>query len=410
MTSAEPARPSLFRRGRPPALLALLAVALAARPAPQGGPPTAVRVDAARTESVQHRRFVTGDVRPLRRAEVASEEDGRLVALALLEGQAVEAGAVIARLDTERLELDVAVREAELEAARAVLAERESDEQRAQRDLAVLRELDQRSAANPKELADARTDAELAAARVKGAEADVAVLERRLDLLRDRLADMEIRAPFTGVVTRRFAELGEWLGQGDPVIELTTAGELEAWLDVPQSEWGAVTGAAAPIAVRVDATGEELELADYRAIPDVDARARTFSVVAALAGGAVVAPGMSLSAWVATGERRERLTIATDAILRNDAGAYVYVAAGGGESGPPTAMPVPVRIAFTTGGRAVVEPGRLAAGDLVVVEGNERLFPSMPLAPTPAEGGAAAGGAPAEQGQAAPRGAGEEPR
>ena len=51
-------------------------------------------------------------------------------------------------------------------------------------------------------------------------------------------------------------------------------------------------------------------------------------------------------------------------------------------------MPLKIRTLFPLGDRVVVEARGLEPGDLVVVEGNERLFPMMPIEPIERDGGA----------------------
>ncbi len=87
-------------------------------------------------------------------------------------------------------------------------------------------------------------------------------------------------------------------------------------------------------------------------------------------------------------KQEERLLVSRNAILRNEAGAFLYVArqppgAAGGEAA--RAVPLRVTVSFGVGDRVVVQGAGLAEGDLVVVEGNERLFPMMPVIPIPAE-------------------------
>ena len=64
-----------------------------------------------------------------------------------------------------------------------------------------------------------------------------------------------------------------------------------------------------------------------------------------------------------------------DAILRGESGPFVYAVRDG------IAVPVNVRIVFPSGADVAIEPGALAAGAKVVVEGNERLMPMSPVAP-----------------------------
>jgi hypothetical protein len=98
--------------------------------------------------------------------------------------------------------------------------------------------------------------------------------------------------------------------------------------------------------------------------------------------------------WVPTGASGEHLIVPTDAVMRNDMGAFLYVARQLGE-GPAQAMPANVKVLFEMPGRVVVESPGLQAGELVVVEGNERLFPTAPVLPT-TESAAPSGGPPGE--------------
>ncbi|MHC4774904.1 MAG: efflux RND transporter periplasmic adaptor subunit, partial [Planctomycetota bacterium] len=259
----------------------------------------------------------------------------------------------------------------------------------------------ERGAANMKEVLDAESEASMARARVTWAERQREVLKARAELLQERLADMTIVAPFDGVVVIRHVELGEWVSEGEAVVELVSTGRVEAWLDVPQRSYGAVAGAQVSIVVRVEATDETISVDERRIIPVVDPKARSFTVVAALDNAdGTLTPGMSVTAWLPTGQLVEQLTVAKDAVLRNEAGAYVYVARGGGgegPGGPASAVPVRVQVLFPVVDRMVVASREIKEGDLVVVEGNERLFPMMPVTPLLKDGGApraASGGHP----------------
>jgi multidrug efflux system membrane fusion protein len=118
---------------------------------------------------------------------------------------------------------------------------------------------------------------------------------------------------------------------------------------------------------------------DIRIVPFVDPTARTFNVYVRLVNDRRrLAAGMSISGWVPTGERRDYLTVPSDALLRNDVGFFVYVARSQ-PNGPALATPAQVTLLFEVDGRVAVRSGSLAPGDIVVTEGNERLFPMMPV-------------------------------
>ncbi|MCA8962359.1 MAG: efflux RND transporter periplasmic adaptor subunit [Planctomycetes bacterium] len=363
---------------QPSRLIALLVTALLAESAIAQGPAPVI-VDPAVRQQVQEQRTVTGEIRARRRSRVAAQEPGAVLLLRAREGERVEKGALLARIDTTRLEIERAQTEADAALAQAVLAERNADFEHATRDLAILRDLDKRGAANPKELLDAETALASANARKLQAEKQLEVIAKRKELVEDRLADAEIRAPFAGTVVTRHIEVGEWLQAGDPVVDLVSTDDLEVWLSVPQRFFGALQTAGSTVEIRVTATGQTLRSERYRFVPQVDSSARNFPLIIDVEDPAQIAPGMSVTATVPTGEKMEALTVHRNAILRNDLGAYVFIAQTT-EPGKTMAMQVPVRELFAVADRVVVE-GPLEPDTLVVVEGNERLYPTQPLIP-----------------------------
>ncbi len=368
--------------------VALAAVAAAPARAQMSGP-AAVTVDAVRLESVQQHRRVTGELRAVRRSRVATREAGLVIELPVREGMRVRAGDVIAALDAGLLQLELKRAEADAEAAAGIADERNATHAWREQELKLYRQSAQRGAANVKEVLDAESNFTIAAARARQAARLVDVARARVELLKKRVADMTVTAPFDGVVLARRAELGEWVDNGDPIVELVSAGQVEAWLDVPQRYFKVVAGQQVEITLALDAsdytaTGNPERM---RIIPQVDPRSRSFIVIVTLDDRkGLLTPGMSLSAWVPAGGRTDQLTISKDAVLYNDVGAFVYVARSGDSGAPSQAEPVSVRVHFPIGGRVAVESPGLEPGDLVVVEGNERLYHGAPILPQPRHG------------------------
>lgn len=374
------------------ALAPLLFVPAAAGPAPQG-PPAAVRVDAVLQETLTHRRPVTGSVRAARRSAVAAREKGLVLELVADEGRTVAAGEVLARLDATQLELDLAILEAQRPPALAAVAERDAIRSQAATDLESLESLVAREAANPKELVDARAALAAAAARLDAARAELVVIDAQVAKLKQRIADTTIVAPFAGAVVATRTEVGAWVAEGDPVVEVLSVDHLEVWLEVPQDLFAPVSTQRGTIQVEVGSGGATFDLEDYRVIPDVDERGRAFRVVGRATGEVPIAAGMSVVALVPTSEQRAMLTVHRDAILRNQVGPYVYAVVPGAQDGAANAAPLEVEVLFQTEERAVVRSARLTAGTQVVVEGNERLYPMAPIRPIQGSGGRSSGGA-----------------
>ena len=356
----------------------VLTAALVAPAVAQMSGPAAVIVEAVRLESVQQQRRVTGELRAVRRSRVATKEAGLVIDLPVREGMRVRTGDVLAGLDCGVLDLDLRRAEANAEAAAGITEERLATLAWREKELELYRKSAQRGAANVKEVLDAESLFAIASARARQAARLVDVARARVDLLKKRLADMTVTAPFDGVVLARLAELGEWVDYGDALVELVSAGEIEAWLDIPQRYFKVVNERQVQITLTLDASGHSATVDQMRIIPQVDPRSRSFIVIVTLDDlKGQLTPGMSLSAWVPTEGRSDQLTVSNDAVLRNDIGAYVYVARTG-DSGA-SAVPVTVQVRFPTGDRVVVDSPDLKPGDLVVVEGNERLFPGAPI-------------------------------
>ncbi|HZW08544.1 MAG TPA: efflux RND transporter periplasmic adaptor subunit [Phycisphaerales bacterium] len=373
----------------------------------QGAPPSPVRVAPAVLEEVAEQRLVTGQLRSLRVAEVASQEAGVVIELLIEVGQRFEAGEVLARLDDERLMLERQRTAAERAATESAIAEERAALDRWEVEVESLRAASEVGASNARERRDAEMTLAQARARLERAERDVEVYVSRLALLDRRVRDMRIVAPFAGVVTRKLTEVGEWLPEGASVCEMVATDELEVVLDVPQAYMAALAGGrltGESFVVKLDAGGAQVAIDDVRVVPQVDERSRTFRVVARVHNDeGLLASGQSVVGWVPTGTSGAHLIVPVDAIMRSDTGSYVYVARQIGE-GSPQAMPANVSVLFELPGRVVIDAGGVQAGDRVVVEGNERLYPTAPLAPTGAEGGPAPGteGAGADEAGAAP--------
>ncbi len=341
----------------------------------QGGPPPAqVYVDAARMMNVETRRETTGDLRAVRRAVVASREEGRVARFDLRAGDRVEAGDTLLKLDDELLRYEAERARAQIASDRGRIEERRAELENARLDLMRLESLEERGSARPVELDDARTETARIEAQLIQAEADLAMSEAEAARAERRLEDATITAPFDGRIVRTMTELGEWVSSGGGVAELVALDRLEVWLDVPERALDLVRSTEQTIGIRVAALGETIEAPVAAIVPDVDPLSRLFPVRIVLENGDErLAPGMSVTGLVPTGVRGDVLTIHSDAVRVDDLGEYVFYDRGG------VAGVARVRTLYRVDDRAVIRPGEIEAGDAVVVEGNERLFPGQPI-------------------------------
>lgn len=183
------------------------------------------------------------------RAAVAAKIPGRLAMLSVSEGSHVRAGALIARLENDDYVASVEEARANLASARAVLAEVTADRDQAQREAARLQSI---RASNPslsaqQEVEAAESRAAQAAARANSAAARVEAAQASLRFAEATLENTYIRAPFTGTVLRKEAEVGEVVapsvGGGltrGAVVTMADLTTLEVEVDVNEAYIGRV--------------------------------------------------------------------------------------------------------------------------------------------------------------------------
>jgi len=339
-------------------------------PDAQAGPPPAqaalVRVDLAREELIQPERPVVGRLVEVRKTSVSSEVPGTIVAMDVQEGSPVIGGkTVLVKVDDTWTNLAIEKQKARIEAIAAQVKTEEANLRRLAETLAA-------NVATRQEYEDQVALAEQRRAEMKEAQAQLADLQeqgRRLVIV----------APFDGWVTHKYAELGQRLSAGSPVVDIVSRGTIYAEVNVPESIINTLTpGMSVP--VRIDPLDRVIAGKLATINPDGASASRTYPVRIAtddLAG--VLKVGMSVTAILPVGAKSRQIMVSPDAVLTRPDGSTVWVVAPD-DKNELRARPVPVAIVATAGGRHAVRPivkSALADNARVVVEGAERLYPNQ---------------------------------
>ena len=153
----------------------------------------------------------TGYVVARRQATVSAKVTGKVVEVFVEEGMAVAEGQLLARLDASIPRAELALARARLGSARAALSELEVNREQARLDLDRTTELASRQLASQAILDRDRLALESIEARLERARREIDVVERSLAVQRQMVSDMEIRAPFAGIVVAKSAQPGEMI-------------------------------------------------------------------------------------------------------------------------------------------------------------------------------------------------------
>ena len=220
-----------------------------AAPAEQTLPVARVRVLPVAEKKYQAAEEVVGTVRAKLHAGIEAKLSGRIETMAVVPGQKVKKGDLLVQLDRREIQ-------AKLDQAKAVLEQTELDHQRV--------------AALFKQEAISRQEFDLVQSRFRVATAAVAEAETLLSYAR-------LTAPFDGIVSRKFADVGDLASPGRTLLEVEDPSLLRFEADVPEALIGRIeTGAK--LVVRVAPLTNELEAVVSEVAPVADPNSRTYLV------------------------------------------------------------------------------------------------------------------------------------
>jgi RND family efflux transporter MFP subunit len=153
----------------------------------------------------------SGYVVARRMATVSSKVTGKVLEIYVEEGMEVKKDQVLARLDPVNSRTNLTMGERELEASRRSLAEIEVRLAEARRNLERNEVLVKQQLVSQTALDTSRAEVNALAARLAASEAQVKVAESSLAMRRNDFNDLDVRAPFTGVVISKDAQPGEMI-------------------------------------------------------------------------------------------------------------------------------------------------------------------------------------------------------
>ncbi len=289
--------------------------AVAAASAPASGTPTAAAAATRRNGSVLD---ATGYVVARRQATVSAKVTGKVTAVYIEEGMYVDAEQVLATLDDSIPAAQLALANSQLEAAKANLAEIDVQIRQAKLDLERTQGLAARNLASQADLDRDSLTVEALLARLDRANRDVVVADRAVALQRTQLDDLEIRAPFAGVVIAKAAQPGEMIspisaGGGftrTGICTIVDMDSLEVEVDVNEAYINRVREKQ-PVSVALNAYPNEPIRAEVIAIiPAADRTKATVRVrIGFLERNDKVLPDMGVKvAFLASAEENEEST------------------------------------------------------------------------------------------------------
>ncbi|MFK0206664.1 efflux RND transporter periplasmic adaptor subunit [Agrobacterium sp. NPDC090283] len=253
---------------------------------------------------------VSGELQPITRVVIRAREAGKIVEMNVRDGDAVQAGKLLVRFETDELQSTLLLRQSDRDAAEAELM-------LAMQALTRTEQLALKNIASAEQLDKAKSDVAVKTARLQS-------LSAQADIARLALRNAEIHAPFSGTVTRRLAEAGSRVGADGELLTLVDTNVLEAKVlvatrDVPRVARGQTAE------LEIDGLGGQIVKGTVERIsPVAEDGTRVVAVYVRLANrDGQLWGGMFASGNILLREKSDALVVPAIALRKDETGYHV---------------------------------------------------------------------------------------
>lgn len=297
-------------------------------------PAIPVETSVARRDDIYAMYSGTAPVEAFAEAEVIARVAGEVREILVEEGDDVRSGQVLARLDGDRLRLELEQSEAKL--------------RKSQRDFQRNLDLKERGliSAGDFEKIKYETDA----------------LEASYNLARLEYSYTEIRAPINGVISARFVKVGNTIEVNAVTFQVTSLEPLIAYLHVPEREYRRIARGQAAV-IEVDALQEsEFQGVVDRISPVVDPGTGTFKITVKVSDPTRrLKPGMFGRVNIVYDMHAQALQVPRSAIIDEASGSFVFIVEG------DKASRRPIKTGYSNDGHIEILDGLTGSEKIVVV-------------------------------------------
>jgi len=273
----------------------------------------AVKVAKVRLADLEEKLSYVGSLTPNAAVTVAPKTAGRVEKLLVVVGDKVEEGQLLAQLEKNELTEDLREAEASQRVSQATLKGRQAELRNLRRRLDNAKLLVKKDLIAREEVDTLETQVLSAESQVELTKAQMMQMEARRDNARIRLEHTSVRSPFAGYVSRRFVDRGALVSASTPLVEIVDIGVVKVRIAVVEGDYRKVS-AGQPVSINVDAyPGRVFEGQITRLAPVLDQDTRTGEVEIELINAKEeLKPGMFARAAIVV-ERQKGVLVVPDA-------------------------------------------------------------------------------------------------
>ena len=200
-----------------------------------------VTVEEVERRSITSIVSATGRIFPEIEVKISSEVAGEIIELPVVEGQKVDKGDLLVKVDPDRYETQLRQRKVSINTAEARSLEAKAQRLQAQQDLGRVEELFTKGFASEKEMEDARTLLEIRKVQEESALLEIERAKSSWEEAEEALSKTVTFAPMEGTVTKLDSELGERVvgtGQfaGTEIMRVADLSNMEVRIEVSETD------------------------------------------------------------------------------------------------------------------------------------------------------------------------------
>ncbi len=333
------------------------------------GKTVSVKVAKVRIGDVEEKLSYVGSLMPNASVMVAPKIAGRVEKLFVRVGDLVKEGQLVARLENDELAEELKEAEASLNVYKATLKGKEAELSNLKRKLERSEILFEKDLIAREAVDTLETQVLSAGAQVELTKAQMAQMRSRLDNARIRLNYTEVISPFAGYVSKRFVDRGALVNPNTPLVSIVDISSVRVDISVVEKDYRKISSGQLADVTADAYPGRRFQGKVARVAPVLNQETRTGGVEIELPNPAGnLKPGMFARAEIVVQRRSGVLLIPEGAQVRTPKGYGVFKVLNKGSK----VRLVSVKTGISHKGWVEIK-GSLQPGDRVVTLGSNLL-------------------------------------
>lgn len=320
------------------------------------------------TSLVETTKLIKGEVNPLQEfigtvqfdksSLLAAQNEGVVKSISFEVGDIVKKGKTLVQIDADVLNSQIKAARANLKAAR-------DEEKNSSKDYIRYKKLLQSKSITQKEYDDALL-------KKNSSNSNAQALSARLKELQIQSYKKSIKAPYSGTITQKKINLGEWVDAGTPIAMIVDTSKAEITFNIPLNVF---EGLKKGEVYKLNIGDKTIDAVLSATIPSGDKLTRTFPIkFKANVENMFVFNGQEAKVSLSKNAKKISLLVPRDAVIKRFGQTVIFSI-----NDKMLAQMIPVQVVGYDGKKVAISANGLVEGMSIVVKGNERIFPNSPV-------------------------------